>query len=282
MRVSFALLGIGLGLLGAGCSLVQNATCLMTNRVTEFCDDCSERRRNELWAEEAWAKVCKHSENRGYSEDYGEGFKTGFADFVYQGGDGEPPPLPPKSYRTLRYQTPQGYQAVQDWFAGFRHGAAAAREGGQRQWVTGPSSLPAPAPVFRTPRADTPAYPVVSPLPEVLPPPRTTSPSSKSESASRPTVTAVSAQTPARSDTGVCRIIFPTPEGGVLTTCMGVRSCHEMMKTILSKKQAHRNVGGQHTLLIIMGPDTESLEVDDATLVDVGALLKWYHETPQK
>jgi integrase len=37
--------------------------------------------------------------------------------------------------------SPQTQASAEDWFAGFRHGAAEAREGGYRQWVTGPSSL---------------------------------------------------------------------------------------------------------------------------------------------
>src|SRR5207253_39443 len=58
----------------------------------------------------------------------------------------QPPPLPPACYRAVRYQTPEGYRAIEDWFGGFRHGVAAAREGGYRDYVTGPSSFRAPLP----------------------------------------------------------------------------------------------------------------------------------------
>src|SRR5207237_1248141 len=94
------------------------------------------------------------------------GFKEGFAEFLYQGGDGEPPPLPPQKYRSIRYQTPEGYQAVEAWFAGYRHGAAEARKSGQRELVTGPSALRVPSPPLDPPRE-------VAPVPgEPLPPPR--------------------------------------------------------------------------------------------------------------
>src|SRR5205807_2557372 len=74
-----------------------------------------------------------------HSEDYAQGFKDGYAEYLYRGGDGEPPLLPPKRYRHVRYQTPQGYMAAEDWFAGYRHGAAVAHHTGARRWITGPT-----------------------------------------------------------------------------------------------------------------------------------------------
>ena len=38
---------------------------------------------------------------------------------------------------------------IEDWFEGFRHGAAVARDGGYRKFVTGPSSLQMPPPATR-------------------------------------------------------------------------------------------------------------------------------------
>jgi hypothetical protein len=116
MRVRRALFGIGLGLLSTGCSLVHNATCVAVNRVKQSCEDCWEQQRNAHWAERAWQRVQSAGGGR-YSNAYAQGFKEGFADYLYEGGDGEPPPLPPKKYRVLRAQSPAGYQAAEDWFA---------------------------------------------------------------------------------------------------------------------------------------------------------------------
>src|SRR5256885_13183468 len=39
-----------------------------------------------------------------------------------------PPPLPPRSYWKTQYESPEGREAVRDWFAGFRFGVAADRK----------------------------------------------------------------------------------------------------------------------------------------------------------
>ena len=57
------------------------------------------------------------------------------------GGCGEPPPVPPRRYWKNAYQTPQGHQAIQDWFAGFRNGASDAEASGWRHFATVPSSV---------------------------------------------------------------------------------------------------------------------------------------------
>jgi hypothetical protein len=74
------------------------------------------------------------------SKDYAEGFKDGFIDYLQFGGSGQPPYAPPKRYWGPNYRTPEGYRAIEDWFAGFRHGVTAAKESGYRPWVTLPSA----------------------------------------------------------------------------------------------------------------------------------------------
>jgi hypothetical protein len=115
------------------------------------------------------------------SPDFAHGFKDGFADYVYAGGTGEPPPLPPRYYWKTRYETPQGHQAIADWFAGFRLRAELARESGYRELVMIPSStLPIEAtcpPLSQGVPAKTPA-----PASETqLPPPRKLVPPSDSK-----------------------------------------------------------------------------------------------------
>jgi hypothetical protein len=106
----------------SGCALICDATSLMVFKARESIEDCHENVRNHKWAEEAWVHVKAGTPGVPFSKDYAQGFKDGFAYFLFRGGNGEPPPLPPNSYRKVAYQTPQGYQAIEDWFAGYRHG----------------------------------------------------------------------------------------------------------------------------------------------------------------
>lgn len=158
MRAKALLCIIGLGLLGSGCSVVSTATRVVSARVKETIDDCLERRRNEEWAEAAWQEVCLAYGGGAFSEDHAQGFKAGFTEHLYRGTI-QPPPLPPASYRCVRYQTPEGYRAIEAWFAGFRHGVSVAQAQGYRDCVTGPSALRAASP------------PVPLPRPRPLPPP---------------------------------------------------------------------------------------------------------------
>jgi hypothetical protein len=74
----------------------------------------------------------------------------------------------------LKYQSPRGYLAIENWFAGYRQGAAVARAGGFRRLVTGPTSLTGAAPsppVALNPsiELEQPTVPP-TPLPELSPP----------------------------------------------------------------------------------------------------------------
>ncbi len=169
---------------GSGCTLVVRGA---RNIADEFCDCVDERREAHecrAWARQCWERVCRCGPGTVYTEDYAAGFESGFVSYVWHGGSGEPPPLPPSKYRAARYRTVEGYRAIEQWFAGYRHGVTVARESGYRRLVTGPSSLPvlpaasppgSPAPV------PLPAPAPVSPAPnEELPAPRTV-PSSPGE-----------------------------------------------------------------------------------------------------
>jgi hypothetical protein len=132
---------IGLCVLGSGCTLFQNAVHTVSFRMNQSLDERAEWKRNQQWAEAAWNDIRSSDAAGHYTEDYALGFKDGFATYLFKGGNGEPPPVPPRQYRKLKYQSPQGYQAVEEWFAGYRHGASVAHQDGYRQWVTGPSAL---------------------------------------------------------------------------------------------------------------------------------------------
>src|SRR5262249_54514056 len=99
--------------------------------------------RNRQLASEAWEQAKHECPDGEPSTDYACGFKAGFADYLDAGGTGEPPVVPPYRYRLMGSQTPEGRQAVLDWFAGFRHGSAAARASGWRELIVIPvSALP--------------------------------------------------------------------------------------------------------------------------------------------
>jgi hypothetical protein len=133
----------------------------------KYCLRCQFRRM----AEDAWAQISKgHNHSRAYED----GFSTGFVEFLDGNGTGEPPGEPPWRYRRPCFLTPDGQVAIQDWYAGFRHGADVARATGYREAVVVPPSLPP----RRAPGPQAPQVPVTSePQDEaVLPMPRTVTP----------------------------------------------------------------------------------------------------------
>ena len=71
-----------------------------------------------------------------FSADEECGFLDGFVDYLDAGGTGNPPPLPPRRYWRTEHENPNGYRAVQDWYRGYAHGAAAAQASGYRELVT--------------------------------------------------------------------------------------------------------------------------------------------------
>jgi hypothetical protein len=158
----------------AGCSLVESAkrTLLLEPLAFPTCKDSHRtQRRDRQWAKAAWEAEMAANPELCSSVEYQRGFEDGFADYLYAGGTGEPPPVPPRRLWNLDYRTPEGHKAVEDWFAGFRQGARAVREAGYRDFVTVKSSLlacnnldapvrpsgileePKPAEVISTPQA---------------------------------------------------------------------------------------------------------------------------------
>jgi hypothetical protein len=128
----------------SGCSLIRNAGRTLFFEPMAFPtnkDSLRTHHRDRQWAEASWkAEMATHPELC-RSEEYKRGFEDGFSDYLYAGGTGEPPPIPPRRLWNLDYRTPEGHKAVEDWFAGFRQGACAVREAGYRDFVTVKSSL---------------------------------------------------------------------------------------------------------------------------------------------
>jgi hypothetical protein len=154
MRPLLVFAVLGLCLPSMGCQLCVNGP---RNILFELCDrtsDLAESKRNRRLAREAWADECAAKPDNEFSEDYAAGFEDGFVDYLEAGETAEPLPMLPAHYQKLRYQTPEGTRAIEDWVDGFRHGAAAAQEGGYREQVILPRALFVPDPVAAQPPED--------------------------------------------------------------------------------------------------------------------------------
>jgi hypothetical protein len=168
---------VGLCGLVSGCGPALNATRTLVIEPLQYCDSADkviEWTRDEKLAKEAWEKVG-HANGQVYSKDYERGFKFGFADYLYAGGKGLPPPLPPRRYWKPKYESPAGYQAIEEWYAGYAHGAALAMASGARQFVPVPSSVPphvGAAPAAQPPPGPKPDRDARAKPPEMLPPPK--------------------------------------------------------------------------------------------------------------
>jgi hypothetical protein len=90
-------------------------------------------RHNRRLAKQAWKSRCSEFCDQPHFRDFGAGFRDGYCD-VACGGDGCPPPLPPRKYWKSRYENYQGQGRVAAWFAGYPHGARAAEEDGAGAW----------------------------------------------------------------------------------------------------------------------------------------------------
>ena len=140
MRTSWALWAFGLCMLMTGCQLAKNVVRNLTNETKLATEECDEHCRYYKLAQTHWDLVGKADPHYPGSMDYADGFKEGFTDYLEFGGSGQPPYLPPRRYWGASFRTPEGSRAIEEWFAGFRHGVRVAQETGYRQWVTMPSA----------------------------------------------------------------------------------------------------------------------------------------------
>jgi hypothetical protein len=169
MHLRHSLILFGCCALGSGCNVAVNFardTVFEAKRVT---DECCERIRNRSVANAAWDDFQKCAPKGSYSAHYARGFKDGFADYLYAGGNGDQPPTLPECYWGVRYQTPEGYQAIQDWFAGYPQGMAAAQQSGLRELVVFPIDDPDPDWAAIHPYPVPPALQITAPGPPSAP-----------------------------------------------------------------------------------------------------------------
>jgi hypothetical protein len=180
MRIRYVLL-LSLCAAGGCSSFLEQSVRNLTEAPVRGLDDLAYCSRNQEEAIEAWQVERRKGPDR-YSRDYGEGFVAGYADYLDAGGTGYPPAVPPFRYRLVCCETPEGARAVEEWYAGFRHGAEAARASGGREARLVPLSAPPINALTNRPRtrpAAPPKPPAEVPAPEVpeqLPPPRQAEP----------------------------------------------------------------------------------------------------------
>ena len=119
-----------------GCSVFYLAKRTIKYEPRDFditLDEAAACKQYAIWAEEAWSSYLGSAPDAPISANYEQGFREGFVDFVFAGGTGEPPPIPPRRFWRTMYRNPEGDQTIADWTAGFRVGAAAARDNGYRK-----------------------------------------------------------------------------------------------------------------------------------------------------
>ncbi len=121
--------------------LAKRTTKLEPRRFPYVRDEKLSQMRNHSLAKRVWHDIVAGSPPHSFSDHYARGFIIGFADYLYRGGSGEPPLVPPRDYWHAGYQTVQGKQAIQQWFEGFRHGGQECEARGYRELVVTPSSM---------------------------------------------------------------------------------------------------------------------------------------------
>jgi len=122
-----------------GCSVLRYARLVCIEEPKLYCepkDDRASLATYRSWADQAWAETGACCPEGCLEGDFAWGFREGFAQYVYAGGDGQPPAAPPRPYWQLDLRTPEGAAAVESWFAGYREGARVARDGGFRRTAT--------------------------------------------------------------------------------------------------------------------------------------------------
>ncbi len=89
--------------------------------------------RNRMLASKAWHQRKHCYANRACQRDFKAGFMQGYID-VAEGGNGCVPAVAPSEYLGWRYQSADGQQSINSWFAGYPLGAQVAQQEGVGNW----------------------------------------------------------------------------------------------------------------------------------------------------
>ena len=141
MRRSWIGLLIALSALGSGCNIYFSAARNLfeapVDRVDNWLTYCRFRREADV----AWDAFRAANPGHTYSSYYERGFKFGFVDYLEDNGQGKPPYVPIWCFRNIHYESPEGFQRIADWDAGFQEGAAAAVNSGLREYFIMPTPV---------------------------------------------------------------------------------------------------------------------------------------------
>ena len=143
-RIGVSLLSLLMLLPLSGCMVCQYAKRTVLDEPSAYSWRGDRKRSVEVyrsWAEEAWSEHGGSACGAGVSSAYETGFKDGFVDYVYAGGSGEPPAIPPRKYWNVGERIANGNVEARDWFAGFRNGAQVAHNEGYREQTLVPASV---------------------------------------------------------------------------------------------------------------------------------------------
>ena len=159
MKLSVTLGVIGLCVLASGCQLTWDITRNLAFETYLCTDTVTSKIHYRCMANQAWKEYGAGHPECTDSAQFAKGFKEGYADFLEEGGDECPPPVPPRRYWKLKYQNEAGRAATAKWTAGYREGAVAAKASGARNYIVVPYNkceppqppLPGPGSVLPVP-----------------------------------------------------------------------------------------------------------------------------------
>src|SRR5262249_28490925 len=134
MRMKCWLWGI-VAFLPSGCGIFEYSAINTVVATARQVDEWKTRAHYRCLADKAWTDARRACPGEKFSKDYAKGFKRGYVETIDRNGTPLPPSMPPYCYRAWHYQSPAGHEAIDEWFSGYRHGAAVAVASGYRDWV---------------------------------------------------------------------------------------------------------------------------------------------------
>ncbi|QVL31162.1 hypothetical protein KIH39_20275 [Telmatocola sphagniphila] len=126
----------------SGCSLYQSGLYNLGNEPKMTWSSHHLTHDIQKQARITWGEYVQAHPGECFSRYFEDGFLDGYVDYLDNGGTGEPPAMPPQRYRKNKFMTPEGYSAIEDYFAGFRLGSRIAIASGIRDTLVVPILIP--------------------------------------------------------------------------------------------------------------------------------------------
>jgi hypothetical protein len=141
MRWRYLLIATSLSLM-PGCLLTYYIANNLINEPTQAIHNAEICLKTRKLGKSAYKEFIAQHPEWAESDDFEDGFVDGFGDYLDRGGNGSPPAVPPKKYQRNKYFNPEGYQAIDRYFAGFVAGTRTAQESGLRDTLIVPILVP--------------------------------------------------------------------------------------------------------------------------------------------